>query len=350
MTLLIRYGIVNGFLRYVQRPLCLAGLCVLLPLAASITERRAEAAEDEASPAALVAARELFREATEDVDAGRFEVALEKFKRVAAVKETAAVRFNIGRCEESLGRTGTALADFELAEREAKSDPKAGDEIARLAHEHAGAVRPRVPRLTLLGTQGSAAAPEGLVVSLDGGKLSAGTLGVPLPLDPGTHTVDATAPGRTPFHAEIALQAGDTKEVQITVPGAASAPPDEDDAGAVSRRRTVGFVVAGGGVALGAGALVFLVLHNGAVSDLDALCPGGACGVGVDHTQALDLQSRARRDQALAIGFGAASVVALGAGAYFLFSKPSSSHASPAAWLAPSAPGAAAGLTVHATF
>ena len=79
-----------------------------------------------------MAARELFRQGTEDADAGRFAEALEKFKRVAAVKETAAVRFNLARCEEALGKTGAALADFELAEREGRQDPKAED-VGKLA-------------------------------------------------------------------------------------------------------------------------------------------------------------------------------------------------------------------------
>jgi hypothetical protein len=308
----------------------------------------ARAAEEDVSPAALVAARELFREATEDVDAGRFEVALEKFKRVAAVKETAAVRFNIGRCEESLGRSGTALADFELAEREAKGDAKGGDEIARLAHEHAATVRPKVPRLTLVV---SPHPPEGLSVSLDGGRLSPGTLGVPLPLDPGPHTVDATAPGRPPFHAQVELQPGDTKRVALAL-GDAS-PVEEPEVPPGNGRRTAGYVAMGGGVALGAAAVVFLVVHNSAVNDLNQACPDAKCaGITRNSTQANDLrdtQSRARLDQALAIGFGAASVVALGVGAYLVLSKPASAPA-PSAWIAPSAPGAPAGLSFHATF
>ena len=324
-------------------------LCALLPLAAPHFEGVARAAEEDVSPAALVAARELFREATEDVDAGRFEVALEKFKRVAAVKETAAVRFNIGRCEESLGRSGTALADFELAEREARGDAKGGDEIARLAHEHAATVRPKVPRLSLVVPQHP---PEGLSVSLDGGRLSPGTLGVPLPLDPGPHSVDATAPGRPPFHAQVELQPGDTKQVQLAMGDASPAEaPERPSSG--GGRRTAGYVVMGGGVALGAAAIVFLVMHNSAVNDLNDACPNAKCtGITANSTQANELrdtQSRARLDQGLAIGFGAASVVAVGVGAYLAFSKPSSAPA-PSAWIAPSAPGAPAGLSFHATF
>ena len=66
----------------------------------------------DSSPAEIVAARELFRQGTEDADAGRFSEGLAKFKRVAAVKETAAVRFNIARCEESRQNRGSPWPTF----------------------------------------------------------------------------------------------------------------------------------------------------------------------------------------------------------------------------------------------
>ena len=77
-----------------RRPLvAAAGLSALLCASKALaqtpdTPSPAPAAEPSASPAELVAARELFQRGTEDADAGRFAEALEKFKRVAAVKET----------------------------------------------------------------------------------------------------------------------------------------------------------------------------------------------------------------------------------------------------------------------
>jgi hypothetical protein len=344
---------VNGLGHYVQRPLKVALLCVGVAIGPTLGTEAAYAAgpTEEVSPAALVAARELFREATEDVDAGRYEVALDKFKRVAAVKETAAVRFNIGRCEESLGRTGTALADFELAEREARSDPHGGDEIARLAHEHADSVRPKVPRLSLVAPKNP---PEGLVVSLDGGKLSTGTLGVALPVDPGKHTVEASAPGRAPFRAQVDLKAGETKQIAIAVGGTGSAPDDPDavDESRAKSRRTIGYVVLGSGIVLGAGAVVVGLVHASARSDLDKICPNGECPAS-EKPNADELNSKrstAETERYIAIGLGAASVVAVGVGAYFLLTKPSPSRPAPAAWLTPTAPGAAAGLSLHVTY
>ena len=337
----------NGLRLHVQRRLVLGLICGFAAFHAR--PGIAFAADgDEVSPAALVAARELFREATDDVDAGRFAQALEKFKRVASVKETPAVRFNVGRCEESLGRTGAALADFELAEREAKLDPK-GEEIEKLSRDRAATLRPKVPRLTVASP---APAVPGLTVMLDGARLTPASLGVALPVDPGEHVVEATAPGHTPFHAKLVSIAGEAKQVRLDLPegpGGPDAAPDDDVPHPGRARRTWGWITIGGGVALAGGAVAFLLLHNSAVNEVLDNCPNNNCGPKSREPGLQAIVDRAQLDQGLAIGFGAASAVALGVGAYLVLSAPSSSSP-PAAWLSPSAPGAPAGLTFHASF
>src|SRR5205085_8512487 len=52
----------------------------------------------------LQAARELFQEAYKDEQEKRYDVALEKFRRVAAVKESAQVRYRIASVLESMNR------------------------------------------------------------------------------------------------------------------------------------------------------------------------------------------------------------------------------------------------------
>ncbi len=336
----------NALGRPVQRRAC---ACAALAVLALVAPRRAAA--DDVSPAALVAARELFRQGTEDVDAGRYAEALDKFRRVAAVKETPPVRFNIARCEESLGKTGAALADFEAAERDARADPNhASDEVARLAHERAEAIRAKVPRLTLA----AASPPAGLAVSLDGSKVADGTLGVPLPVDPGKHVVDATAPGRDPFHAEVALAASEAKRVDIELaatqaaaapetPGSDTTTPATDATG--SSRRTWGWVAVGAGGALLVGAAVFTAGHNSAVSDLEASCPNGRCPSS-QRASILDTQSRAQTDESLAIGLGAAGLVAVGAGIALVLTAPNGASVS----VTPTTSRSGGGIVVDARF
>jgi hypothetical protein len=328
-----------------------------LGLAALATESptyaQGGAPQETASPAEIVAARELFRLGTEDADAGRFTDGLEKFKRVAAVKETAAVRFNIARCEEALGRTGGALADFELAAREGRDDPKAQD-VARLAGERANALRPQVPRLTVVGPS---PIPDGLTVSVDGGKLASATLGVGLPLDPGSHVVEATAPGRGAFHTQLTLAAGEARSVALVLPAAEIVPAAKatSESPAAARERPAstssqpawGWVSIAGGGALAAGAGVFLVLHNNAVGEITGACQATSAGVVCPSSQQSQIESsrsNAQTDQAVAIGLAAASGAAIVLGVVLLATAPTTVS------VTTGAAGAPAGLTLRGSF
>jgi hypothetical protein len=295
-----------------------------------------------------VAARELFQRGTEDADAGHFAEALEKFKRVAAVKETAAVRFNLARCEEAVGKTGAALADFELAEREGRQDPKAED-VGKLARSRADALRPRVPRLTLVPPS---PLPQGMAVSLDGGKLTSATLGVALPIDPGPHVVEATAPASTPFHAELMLAAGEARSVTLSLapatsdPGPADHPTAESGSGS-PRRATWGWISLAGGGLLAVGSGVFFILHDNAVSTVNADCPNQRCPAS-QETSIDGTESNARTYEAVSIGLIAASALAIGGGVVLLATAPRSPSASMS--VTAGAPGAPAGLSLHGEF
>jgi hypothetical protein len=297
-----------------------------------------------------VAARELFRLGTEDADAGRFEDGFEKFKRVAAVKETAAVRFNLARCEEALGKTGTALADFELAEREGRQDK--AEDVSKLAHDRADALRPRVPRLTLVPPS---PVPQGMVVSLDGGKLASATLGVPLPVDPGSHVIDVTAPASSPFHAQFILGVGEAKSVSLALSVPTSPPSAADEFTpavrenrASSSQPTWGWVAIAAGGVLGAGSALFLVLHNNAVSTVSSDCPNLHCPASLQG-QVESNQSNAGTYDAVAIALVAASALAIGTGVALIATAPKTHAPAPIA-ITPGAPGAPAGLSLHVTF
>jgi hypothetical protein len=272
---------------------------------------------DEPSPAALAAARELFREATVDADAGNFEVALEKFKRVAATKDTASVRFNIAKCEQGLGKLAEALFDFETAERAAQHEKK-GD-IAKLAKQHAASLRPRVPHLVLVAPSPT---PKDLTVSLDGNKLASASLGLPLPVDPGAHKVEAAAPGHVPFKREITLKErdeqrvalelaaepplahpDDTPEVKLALEAPPPPPPSsgaarrdavspEPAAGDGASRKTWGFVTMGAGAALAITGVVVWRVHESQIDELEAECPGGRCPSTTPPARQAELKSQ----------------------------------------------------------
>ncbi len=268
----------------------------------------AAAAPPEVSSAEVVAARELFRDATADFDAERYEAALAKFRRVADVRETAQVRFNIAQCEERLGKLGSALGDYELAQRETTADAK-GDETQRIARDHAESLRSQSPRLTVT-LKGF---DSGAEVFLDGARLASVSVGIALPVDSGKHVVEVRASGYEPAKREVLAANGQKARVEIdraslttatdTAPSATSA-AEANDAAPVTKThplRPWGIVSLVTGAALGAGAVGFLASHNGAVTALNEACPGGVC----PQSRQTELQSKldgASRDQSLSIG------------------------------------------------
>ncbi len=301
---------------------------------------------------ALVAARELFREAGQDADAGKFGLALEKYRRVAAVKETGQVRFNIARCEEQLGQIASALADYELVERDLRDGHgDAENDLRNTSRDRGNALRPRVPRLTL-----SAPPPEppNFVVRLDGVVIADAALGVPLPVDPGRHRVEASAGGRLPLTAEFELHEKEARRIYVTLEKSAA----EQQAAATggtssgsggSTQRALGWIAIGGGVVMGALAVVFLAEHNSIVSDVTAkgACPDGHCVSSGALASAQGRQSGADTTAGLSVGFTIGAVAAAGAGlGLVLTAKSNPTQVA----LHPGAPGAPGGASLAISF
>ncbi len=179
------------------------------------TTARADGGRADATPAQLQAARALFADASKDEDAGRWDVALEKLHRVAEVKLTAGIRYHVALCEEKLGQTATALAHYGQARDAAQVEHNA--EVAELLKEpFLSDLRARVPSLTLSLARDVADARD-VDVTLDGRPLASSAWGVAMSVDPGTHRVEARAPGRQPFTREITMRERDVSVMDVTL-------------------------------------------------------------------------------------------------------------------------------------
>ena len=164
------------------------------------------------TPTQIQAARELFADASKDEDAGRWESALEKLHRVADVKLTAGIRYHIALCEEKLGLTATALAHYGDALQAANAEHN--KEVIELLREpFLGDLRARVPSLALNVPRDV----SDVEVTIDGQRQPSGLWGVGVPIDPGTHRVEAHAPGRRPFTREIAMRDRDATVMDVTL-------------------------------------------------------------------------------------------------------------------------------------
>jgi hypothetical protein len=224
------------------------------------------AASAGAEPRDAAAAEALFRQGREAADAGDHAKACEKFKESNRLDPALGTVFNIADCEEKLGRLATAWQLFqEVAQR-----LQAGDDRQGIAKERARTLEPRLPRLTV---RLAAAAPSGTQVQRDGVELGSASLDTPLPVDPGSHSVTATAPGHEPRVFNVVLREAEAQAIEVQ-PGAQSSgnvvTEVTTDRAPSSNQRTVGYVLGGVGLvglAVGTVAGVMVLERKSTVDD-----------------------------------------------------------------------------------
>lgn len=282
-------------------------------------------------------ARDLFREGVSLEAAGNWAGALAKFEEVGRVKLTPQVRFHIARCKEQLGRLNEALGEYRLAEYEAGQQHIGELEAITQAREQLEA---RVPTVTI--TRGAGA--ELARVTLDGVELGEKQIGTKISLDPGPHTITARLPGDVQFQQNVAVQERESKTVELVPPpdlarksepepttAATNAKPEKSAAeeGDNGGPGAVPWIVGGVGVASLAASGIFLILRNGALSDLDKVCHGSICP---DTKSARDSQDKGELYSTLSTVTFAVGVVGIGTAAVLLLtSGPSDATAEKAA-------------------
>jgi len=165
------------------------------------------------TPAQVQAARELFAAASKDEDAQRWSDALEKLHRVAEVKLTASVRYHTAFCEEKLGQSATALVHYtEARDAAVREHNKAVQELVKPTFLNE--LRARVPTLTLEVPSDA----KGAEVTLDGNPQPPALWSTAVPLDPGTHRIEAHAPDREPFVRELTLHDREVTVLDVSLP------------------------------------------------------------------------------------------------------------------------------------
>jgi hypothetical protein len=208
---------------------------------------------------------------------------------------TVKARLNMADCLETVGQLVRAAKEWATLRDQATDEPLRDEAKKRLA-----AVEKRLPRLTV----SIAGDRTGTLVRRDGIELRGLSLDVPLPVDPGPHTVVLEREGNEPSTQKIGLVEGETKTVTLT-PGAARAaapassasapaassvaasvgsvpaepvaPPGASSAESLGPQRIAGLAVAGAGVvALGVATFAF-VSASGKQDDALAQCGARGC-------------------------------------------------------------------------
>jgi hypothetical protein len=259
------------------------------------------------TPEERAAARQMFTEGKELEKQKNWADALEKFRKVGAIKMTPQVRFHIALCEENVGHLVAAINGFELAAEEARSAGASAAEVAENAPARAEALRKRVAmlRLEITGKQISSK------IVLDGAPLGKAAQDVPIPLDPGAHVIEVQdASGKSTFRKELTVSEAASEAVAIEfsdveaepLPSVTAPPPPPPP----PRSRAPVYIAGGVGVGLLVASGVFYGLRAGTISEITKTCADQQALTGCDPSKR-DLADKGAT-------YGLVSAVTLGAG------------------------------------
>lgn len=297
--------------------------CVALILTAGfIAAAAGDARAGEPSEGGSAAAEALFQEGRKLMDAKRYGEACPKLVASHKLAPAVGTLLNVADCYERAGQLASAWARFHeaiaLAQRLGRPDRE------KTAKERADKLEPRLIKLTI------SAREAGVEVKLDGNVLDPTVLGTPVPVDPGKHTVDASAKGKKPFATTVdvsdrarspsveipALQA-DAEAKSGPTPPADTHPPDASTSDG-STQRVIGVVGMGlGGAGLVVGS-IFGLRTSSKWSETKDHCTGLDC----DRT-GVELAADAKNAGTVStISFIAGGVLLVG-GAVLFFTAPS---------------------------
>jgi tetratricopeptide (TPR) repeat protein len=303
---------------------------LLLSVVAASSAARAAGPNDAAAEA-------LFGEAKKLATQGKYAEACPKFAESNKLDRGAGTLIHLGDCYEKNKQTASAWATYKEAASAAQALNRKDWE--KLASQRATALEAKLARLTIKVDRANVEGPSKTEVSRDGTSVSQPSWGVPIPVDIGPHTVEATSPGHIAFKSTVTV-AKDGESVEVVIPKleaeAAASPiakptpatssPTTRDAARVStekdgsNQRTLGFVVGGVGlIGLAVGAVTGLMAISQA-NEAKAACPeDGRCA----SKDAVDASESARSLGLIStIGF-IAGALGVTAGSVLVFTAPS---------------------------
>lgn len=314
------------------------------------------------------AAETFFQEGLAAMKRNDYAVACEAFAQSNKADPSPGTQINLAVCFEKQKKWASAWTWYRSAVGLAQQRGQA--EREKLAEDAAARLKPQIHYIVV-----SVKEPlTDLVVKRDGVEVTIALAGkeVPLPIDPGEHTIEVSARGKKPWSKVIQV-ADNASTDRVDVPKLEDAPIDAQPGptgGAHteyrppvivtndgSGQRTVGIVVAGTGVLAGLAAAGVFVLAKGEESDRDkfrkqASDPATTPDQAIQLNKSADSHGKAaENNQLISIILAGSGVVLVGVGAVLYFTAPRSSE-KPAAKtrLLPLAGPGFAGLGLGGTF
>ena len=161
-----------------------------------------------------VAAEGSFDEGKRLMAAGRYAEACMMFEASQRADPELGTQFHVADCLQHIGRLGSAWTLFQEVESGARARGEGGRE--RVAHDRAVALEPFVPKV-IIDPHGASATP-GLSIRRDGVEVARGQWGMPIPMDPGSHTVTIYAPGKQPWKTGVEVPLNGSGVLTIDLP------------------------------------------------------------------------------------------------------------------------------------
>jgi len=169
-------------------------------------------------------AEAMFRQGRQLLAAGKTTEACSAFAESQRLEPAVTTLVNLAACREKNGQLATAWGLFLDVERQTRDSSKATDhQLHDVAVDHAKKLEPRVSKLTINVPQTNVV--DGLEVSRGTDRVESVMWNRALPIDGGTYTIVAKAPGSSTWTTTVTIgNEGDTKS--IDVPDLRSLPRD----------------------------------------------------------------------------------------------------------------------------
>jgi len=168
------------------------------------------------------AAEALFQQGRTLLEQQKYDQACDKLDASQQLEPAVGTLLFLGECNEKLGKKASAWAAF--LEARSLAERQGDNERQNIAAVRAAALEPQVSKLLIHVT----APAEGLKLRRDGVELPAASWGTALPIDAGSHQLEATAPGKEPWTKNVTVQdGGATMSVDVPALRDRSAAPTE---------------------------------------------------------------------------------------------------------------------------
>lgn len=163
-------------------------------------------------------AEALFQDGRRLMNEGNLAEGCAKLEQSQRADPQVGTLLNVAVCHEQMGRTASAWAEF--LDAEAQANRLAQAERAAFAHEGAQRLEGQLSKLVLRTDQKT----RGLTIVLDGKPFDASMLNTPLPVDPGEHHLEASAPNKKTLNLTLAIAQGPA-EIPCDIPPLEDLPP-----------------------------------------------------------------------------------------------------------------------------